>query len=480
MKLRHRSSPAVAVFAFASALFAASVWANQLVYVPLDQPCRLLDTRVSTGGPGPLNAGNPYLFGTSTVDISSIAQNGNAAGCGIATDAQAVSVNMNLLNTSASGNIASWSVDAGTSAPNIGTAVYNPSVTSAAPGQVTYNTGYTTIPIGRLDGANKGRFYLQVANGQIDMTINVVGYWLPISWGETRSGVRATALGNTTTASGYQSPAIGFSTTASGFNSTAIGSNAVASGNTSVAMGNNTNASGDVSTAIGIATIANGHYSTAMGNSVKTTNGSFIYGDRSHSGYVQNDADNQFMVVATGGVKLVTAVDANGVPTAGVKLAGSGGSSWTTISDRNAKTAIAPVNAREVLDKVAAMPMNTWQYKAQAAKYRHMGPMAQDFYAAFNLGESDTGIDTVDADGVALAAIQGLNAKLEEKNAAKDAEIAALRERLSIQDARVAVQNARIAALESADRDLAEIKRRLAALQQATAVPLGLQVALKP
>jgi hypothetical protein len=43
--------------------------------------------------------------------------------------------------------------------------------------------------------------------------------------------------------------------------------------------------------------------------------------------------------------------------------------------------------------------------------------MAQDFYAAFNVGEDEKHITTVDADGVALAAIQGLNQKLEQKNA---------------------------------------------------------------
>lgn len=54
------------------------------------------------------------------------------------------------------------------------------------------------------------------------------------------------------------------------------------------------------------------------------------------------------------------------------------------------------------------------------------GP-AQDFKAAFGAGESDTGIAAVDADGVALAAIQGLNRKLEETRA----ENAELRKRLT-------------------------------------------------
>ena len=76
------------------------------------------------------------------------------------------------------------------------------------------------------------------------------------------------------------------------------------------------------------------------------------------------------------------------------------------------------------------MPLSTWNYKAQDDSIRHMGPMAQDFRAAFGLGVSDKLIDTIDPDGVALAAIQGLNTELQERLAEKDAEIAELRARL--------------------------------------------------
>ncbi len=72
---------------------------------------------------------------------------------------------------------------------------------------------------------------------------------------------------------------------------------------------------------------------------------------------------------------------------------------------------------------MAALPLTTWNYKSQDARIHHLGPMAQDFKVAFGLGESATGITTVDEEGVALAAIQGLNQKLGEK----DAEIRALK-----------------------------------------------------
>jgi len=75
---------------------------------------------------------------------------------------------------------------------------------------------------------------------------------------------------------------------------------------------------------------------------------------------------------------------------------------------RNAKTDVIPVDSRQIVTKLAQIPLATWRYKSQAEGIRHMGPMAQDFYAAFGLGEDEKYISTIDADGVALAAIQGL------------------------------------------------------------------------
>jgi len=90
--------------------------------------------------------------------------------------------------------------------------------------------------------------------------------------------------------------------------------------------------------------------------------------------------------------------------------------------DRNAKEQFTTVEARAVLDKVLRLPITSWQFKDQPG-VRHLGPVAQDFHAAFALGRDDTHIATVDADGVGLAAIQGLNEKLEEQLKQKDAEL---------------------------------------------------------
>jgi hypothetical protein len=103
---------------------------------------------------------------------------------------------------------------------------------------------------------------------------------------------------------------------------------------------------------------------------------------------------------------------------------------FTTVSDRNLKELFQPVNPADVLDRVVNLPITSWNFKQDAAT-RHIGPMAQDFYSAFNVGTDERHIATVDEDGVALAAIQGLNEKLKAEAAEKDAQIKALEKRLS-------------------------------------------------
>ena len=77
-------------------------------------------------------------------------------------------------------------------------------------------------------------------------------------------------------------------------------------------------------------------------------------------------APDEFAVLATGGVRFVTALDANGEPLVGVRIA-SGSGSWETLSDRDAKTAILPVDGEQVLAALMNVPINTWRYKGQSA-----------------------------------------------------------------------------------------------------------------
>ncbi|HKS38705.1 MAG TPA: tail fiber domain-containing protein, partial [Verrucomicrobiae bacterium] len=105
---------------------------------------------------------------------------------------------------------------------------------------------------------------------------------------------------------------------------------------------------------------------------------------------------------------------------------------FTPTSDRAAKENFQSVNAQEVLAKVAALPIARWSFKALPGA-EHIGPVAQDFHAAFGVGTDDKHIATVDADGVALAAIQGLNQKVDQQRAElqqKETEITELKHRL--------------------------------------------------
>jgi hypothetical protein len=179
----------------------------------------------------------------------------------------------------------------------------------------------------------------------------------------------------------------------------------------SIGGGHDNSASGWYSTVPGGAwNVAGGTGSFAAGQAAHATyDGSFVW-NCDYANTLTTTAGSQFMARADGGFYFYT-----GTAGGATLLPGSG--SWTSLSDRNAKENFAPVNAESVLDKVAALPLSTWNYKEQDRSIRHLGPMAQDFKAAFGVGETDTGITTVDADGVALAAIQGLNQKLNEKDA---------------------------------------------------------------
>ena len=74
-------------------------------------------------------------------------------------------------------------------------------------------------------------------------------------------------------------------------------------------------------------------------------------------------------------------------------------------SDRALKQNIQSLDAGTVLDKVTAMPVTEWSYKAAPAD-RHIGPMAQDFHAAFGLGADNKLISPRDLASVSLVAIQ--------------------------------------------------------------------------
>jgi hypothetical protein len=100
--------------------------------------------------------------------------------------------------------------------------------------------------------------------------------------------------------------------------------------------------------------------------------------------------------------------------------------------DQNAKANFSDVDRGDILERLAAVPIRGWNYKMDPAGVRHIGPTSQDFQAAFELnGDDETHIASVDAQGIALAAIQGLNDKLNAENAQLRISLANLERRLA-------------------------------------------------
>lgn len=207
--------------------------------------------------------------------------------------------------------------------------------------------------------------------------------------------------------------------------STALGHNSTASGAASLAAGANAFALGSSSIALGLNVAATGVGSVAVGSDARSDTGAFTFSDRSVS-QVFASGPNQFNARAVGGVGFYT----NRNLTAGVELK-PGASAWSSVSDVNRKENFKDLDSADVLAKLATMSIREWNYKAQDAAIRHVGPTAQDFHAAFGLGEDALRISTIDADGIALAGVSALareNAQLKAELAAVKADLAAMRD----------------------------------------------------
>jgi len=222
-------------------------------------------------------------------------------------------------------------------------------------------------------------------------------------WDDTNIGSYSTAFNYRTTASGTYSFAAGYQTEASGQRSTAMGSNTIASGLHSTALGSNTEATGDFSTSIG-------RYVRAAGN------GTIFIGDNSVNTIQQATIDNRFAARFANGYKFYT----NSTLTSGAEML-AGANSWSTVSDSTKKDNFLKVDGEEVLSKISNFNLRSWNYKGQdPTKFRHYGPMAQEFFTAFGndgIGTigNDTTIASADFDGINFIAIQALEKRTKEQ-----------------------------------------------------------------
>ncbi len=280
---------------------------------------------------------------------------------------------------------------------------------------------YAAVSGGR--GNEAGGDYAIIGGGQGNQAVTGTHTMVGGGQGNQASGDYATLGG------GYQNQAGGdYATLGAGYQNQAGGDDSTVGG------GDQNQAGGSHATVPGgLFNVANGDYSFAAGSRARAdSQGCFVWGDSTGSS-TTCDVANAFVVRASGGVTIYTTSGAG----MGAYLP-AGGGDWDSLSDRALKANVVAADGGDVLARLMRVPVSTWNYTSQDPSIRHMGPMAQDFYAAFGLGEDDKHIGTVDADGVALAAIQALAAQ----NAAQQAEIDALRQQNAALEARLAALEA--------------------------------------
>jgi hypothetical protein len=260
-------------------------------------------------------------------------------------------------------------------------------------------------------GNTSGGYVSTVAGGQSNQAM---GIFSSVCGG---SGNEATAAGiNSTIGGGINNTTFGIGSTVSG------GGDNYAYGSSSIVAGGLSNLSGgDYSFAGGKrAKVRDGNpLSPFYAGTFEGDKGTFMWADSTFADFVST-GPNQFLVRAAGGMYFGTNSTVS-IPAGRFINTSTGGylttgGTWTNASDRNEKKNLSPVDPREVLERVSALGIARWNYKSEADSTQHVGPMAQDFHAAFGLGDSDKSIATIDADGVALAAIQGLYQIVQEKD----------------------------------------------------------------
>jgi trimeric autotransporter adhesin/endosialidase-like protein len=250
------------------------------------------------------------------------------------------------------------------------------------------------------------------------------------------SGYGAFSYGDQVTVSSTVGVGFGSAVTVSGTAGFSAGASNVCSGFACTAIGYTVRAGGQGSVALGYRTTANNDYSVAIGYraSNNTHTGTMAMGDESTTDSVRNQADNEFRIRYNGGIRLRVSTAANG------NTPGAGGNvgcdltvavpSWTCASSRLVKENFHAVDAEDVLLRIRAVPVSTWNIIGADPRVRHMGPFAEDFWDAFGLGLGSTTIGLGDIDGVNFAGVKALEARttrLQQQLDARTAEVDALR-----------------------------------------------------
>ncbi|KPL91943.1 tail fiber domain-containing protein [Herpetosiphon geysericola] len=297
----------------------------------------------------------------------------------------------------------------------------------------TASANYTTVAGGTSntasgDTSSIGGGQLNAASGSYSViaggrgntaSSNIAG----VGGGQSNQATNTGAFvggGQTNTATGqYSVVAGGVNNDATNTYASVVGgiNNQAAGAGTFVGGGQNNNANSTLSAILGGSgntTLAD--YTVAAGeNAVAAHAGSFVWAGQQtdKKDTVSTTAPGQFIVRAPGGAWFGSSTKVD-IPAGAILATESGaflskGGTWSNSSDKNLKSNFTAIDPQLLLDQLAAIPVQAWNYTSEGSSVRHIGPTAQDFYTAFGLGSDDRHIATVDADGVALAAIQGLH-----------------------------------------------------------------------
>ena len=233
---------------------------------------------------------------------------------------------------------------------------------------------------------------------------NLAGQTATVGGGEYNeaTGYYATVGGGTSNDASASSSTVcgGWNNSVTGFNSTvAGGANNACSGNGTLVCGNNAHAVSD---------------------------SSFVFNDGRYDGNIgQTTQPRRFIAIASNGTYFYS----NATATTGSYLA-AGSGTWNSISDSTKKHRFGKVDTKDVLDKVAALTIERWSYKTQEESIQHIGPMAQDFWKLFHVGDDSLAISTIDPSGIALAAIQ----ELQKRNALLEKRVELLEKQLQLSE----------------------------------------------
>ncbi|MCH8026833.1 MAG: tail fiber domain-containing protein [candidate division Zixibacteria bacterium] len=296
---------------------------------------------------------------------------------------------------------------------------------------------YSTVGGGKTNSADSNYATVGGGNGN-----TASGPWSTVGGGASNSanGDRATVGG------GRNNRARGsYSVVAGGGGPSAFDSNSAIGDNSSIGGGRKNTASGLESTVSGgwlntasgirstvgggYQNTASGDYSVAIGSIAKAQhNGSIVIAANSSglfSDSIASGGVEQLVIRADGGLYLTNTSEAAPfdpsklITTRGGAYLSGNGTTWTNASDKNQKENFTDIDSEKLLEKISELPISRWNYKDEDETVTHIGPVAQDFYALFGVGNDDVSISTIDPAGIALAAIKELiekNNYLEQDN----------------------------------------------------------------